>query len=375
MGHKAGDNAQVSALADALGWPYEIKRFQYNRFEVVPNFLLGVTLRGIAAGRSSDLQPPWPDLVIGAGRRNEPIARWIRRAASADGHHVRLVHLGRPWSRLSNFDLIVTTPQYRLPERPNVLLIAAPLHGVTKQRLAEAAAQWRERFAHLPRPRVAVLVGGSVAPFEYDDRAAERLARQASSLAITGGGSLLISTSPRTPPATIDTLCAHLTVPFYVFRWRKEATENPFHAMLATADSIIVTGDSMSMLAEACATGRRVYIFDLGEGDTSMRPRARESAPRPAGNHKAPGPRAKALVLRVVKRLTPARLSRDIRVIHAYFVDSGAAVWLGDEFPGGAPRPLADGIAQVVDRVRAMFGLPPAAVVATPTGFEPVLPP
>ena len=283
MGHKTGDNEQVLALAEGLGWPFEPKRFTYARWEVIPNLIMRATLAGVDKHRSSPLAPPWPDLVITAGRRNEPIALWIRKAAATDGRLVRLVHLGRPWNRLDRFDLIVTTPQYSLPERANILLNPTPLHRVTAARLQAAAAQWSERFAHLPRPRLAVLIGGSIAPHSYDDASAERLAKRASSLAAAGGGSLLISTSARTPPHTIDALCDHLGVPSYVFRWRKDAAENPYFGMLALADAFVVTADSMSMLTEACATGKPVHIFDLGEGEHAMRPKATRPAVGGAG--------------------------------------------------------------------------------------------
>ena len=368
MGHKAGDNAQVLALAEALDWPYEIKRFTYRRYEVVPNLIMRTTLAGIVAAKSSRLQPPWPDLVVSAGRRNEPISRWIKTRAAADGHRVRLVHLGRPWSRLQRFDLIVTTPQYRLPERPNILQNPAPLHRVTARRLREEGELWAPRFAHLPRPWIAVLVGGGVAPYVFDHGTAERLARGASALAAPHGGSVLISTSPRTPAATVATLGAHLTVPAYVFRWTREASENPFYAMLALADAIVVTGDSMSMLTEACATGKPVHIFDLGEGKHSMR--SGFAAFEPFRQHRrGVVVRMQALAHRLVKRLTPPRLGRDIGVIHRYFVDAGAAVWLGEPFPTGCASADLDGVARAIRRVRTLFD--PAAEAGSKQSLAP----
>ena len=44
MGHRAGDNSQVLALAEALGWPFEVKRFVYRRTELLTNLLCGPTL-------------------------------------------------------------------------------------------------------------------------------------------------------------------------------------------------------------------------------------------------------------------------------------------------------------------------------------------
>jgi mitochondrial fission protein ELM1 len=358
MGHKTGDNEQVLALAEALGWPFERKRFTYVRWEVVPNLAVRATLAGVAKGRSSSLQPPWPDLVITAGRRNEPIALWIQKAAAADGRRVRLVHLGRPWNRLDRFDLIVTTPQYSIPESSNILLNPTPLHRITAGRLGEAAAQWAERFAHLPRPRVAVLIGGSIAPHSYDETSAERLAKQASSLAAASGGSLLVSTSARTPPPTIDTLCDHITVPSYVFRWRKDSAENPYFGMLALADAFVVTADSMSMLTEACATGKPVYIFDLGQGEHAMRRKSARRAGVDDGVSRTLSKRLKRQFHLLVKRLTPRRLSRDIGTIHQHLVEAGGAAWLGDAAPSGGRAVQLDGVARAVARVRALFDLP-----------------
>ncbi len=149
MGHKAGDNSQILALAEGLGWPFETKHLVYRPTELLTNRLAPRTLLGIVRRRSSPLVPPWPDLIISAGRRNEPAGRWIQ--AQAD-RRVRLVHCGRPWASLDCFDLVVTTPQYRLPERPNVLHNTTPLQQVSEARLEAARALWGPRLARLPRP-------------------------------------------------------------------------------------------------------------------------------------------------------------------------------------------------------------------------------
>ncbi len=125
LGHKAGDNNQVIALADALGWPREEKRIFYRGWELLSNRLLGATLAGVDRGRSSPLQPPWPELVISSGRRNEPVARWIREQSA---NRTRIVHVGRPWAPIETFDLVISTPQYSLPERGNVLVNELPMH-------------------------------------------------------------------------------------------------------------------------------------------------------------------------------------------------------------------------------------------------------
>src|SRR5262245_35929067 len=97
MGTRQGDNAQVIALGEALGFSCRIQRFEYHSWESLVNLPFTSTLLGVVKRRSSPQVPPWPDLVISAGRRNEPIARWIR---AQSGGRARLVHVGRPWARL-----------------------------------------------------------------------------------------------------------------------------------------------------------------------------------------------------------------------------------------------------------------------------------
>lgn len=359
MGHRAGDNSQVLALAEALGWPFDIKYLVYRRTELLSNLLLGPTLAGVVKSGSSELAPPWPDLIITAGRRNEPVCRWIQKQAR--DKRVRIVHCGRPWAKIERFDLIVTTPQYRLPERPNVLHNATPLHRVTQERLRAAADEWAPRLPHLPEPHVAVIIGGDSGPYTFDHAAAERLARQASELANAAGGSLLVTTSARTPADKINTFECCLDAPVQLFRWSKTASENPYFGFLGLADSIIVTGDSISMLTEACATRKPVYMFDLGVGRHAMRP-SREGE-QAGGRDAREGRKAwekahlKAFIYRQTMRFGPRRMTRDIRIVHRLLAGLGHAVWLGDPFPPGVPPRVAS-VARAAQRVRALFGLP-----------------
>ena len=46
--------------------------------------------------------------------------------------------------------------------------------------------------------------------------------------------------------------------------------KNPYFGILAHADSLIVTGDSVNMVSEAIATGKPVYIFQLSGGNSKF---------------------------------------------------------------------------------------------------------
>lgn len=259
LGAKAGGNGQLTSLANALGWPYEAKQLVYNPLNHCPNLLLGASLLSLKRHKSSPLIAPWPDLVIAASRRSVPVARWIKKQS---GGRTRLVHLLHVQAPFDLFDIIITTPQFCLPPRHNILHNVAALNRLAPERLTAAATQWQGRLAHLARPYTALLVGGNSSTYQLDPTTAVELGRQASASVRTNGGSLLVSTSPRTPAAAAEALFATIDCPAFCYRWRPNDPENPYLAYLALADNFIVTVDSASQVIEACLTEKPVAVFE-----------------------------------------------------------------------------------------------------------------
>ena len=350
----SGDNTQLLALADALGWPFEVKRMVYRRIEELLRIFGMATLAGIDTKRSSKLAPPWPDLVICAGRGAEAVAFWIRKYANPK---LRIVFIGTPWADPAKFDLVITTPQYGLPEAANILHNDLPVHGVTPQRIAAAAQQWRSLLAHLPRPRIALLVGGRSGPYTFAAGRAARLGFEASELARSLGGSLLVTTSARTGKDATTALASAITVPHHFHRWEKISDDNPFLAILGLSERIIVTGDSISMLAEACASRKPVQLYDIEHGPQAMRAEERQ----PARNGPMPpihwlGRNLETTGFRLLMNYAPTRWSRDLRIVHRRLIAAGLVNWFGEAAlsPQSLPQ---QSLSRSVARIRQLFGL------------------
>ncbi len=322
--YRAGERSQVRALVEALGWPCEIRALDYRKWDVLTHLLPGGSLRGIRRASRESLQPPWPDLVISCGVRNEPVCRWIR---AQSGGRSRYVHIGRPWADPSAFDLVITTPQYRVPDRPNVVRNTLTLHQVSQPRMAQGAVEWADAWSHLPRPFTGVLVGGDSGPFTLGPKAASRLAQQASQLARDTGGSLLVTTSSRTSPRATQALRDALDAPHYFHAWQPDRgaapgrsgpeNGNPYWGILGTADRFIVTADSIAMLSETCASGKPVDMFDPGGMHTPA------AGPR---DFRLGGSLYQALI-----RWGWGPLTRDITLVHKELVATGRAAWLGEK--------------------------------------------
>ncbi|MEM8561558.1 MAG: ELM1/GtrOC1 family putative glycosyltransferase [Pseudomonadota bacterium] len=335
--YRAGEQSQVRALVEALPWHYESKTLAYRKNVVAPHVLGRSSLRGITKDSKALLKPPWPDLVVTCGVRNEPVCRWIREQS---GGRTRYVHVGRPWGPLRGFDLVITTPQYRVEQRSNVLNNTLTLHSVTDDKLLAARQQWLENFEQLPAPRFAIIVGGNSGPFTFGPVAASRLAHQASAIARQSGGSLLVSTSSRTDGEAVTALECGIDVPRYFYRWAPNDPGNPYFGMLAVADQIIVSGDSIAMLSEACATGKPVKMFDLGG--------MRGASDIPVDF------RLGATLYRWLMRFFWQHLSRDITLVHQQLRDAGRAFWLEEEL-GVSMVPAETDMQRAVSRVKALF--------------------
>lgn len=254
-GAHGGDNAQLAVLPNALGWPCEVRRLHFRPLLYrLPGWLLGASRLALSRA-DPPLTPPWPDLVLAAGRRSAPLARWLGRCGA------RTVLIGRPRAPVGAFDLILTTPQYGLPMRENVLHLPGPLCAAPPQAAPSLTAA-RARLEALPRPWIALLVGGPSRPYVMTADTARALGAAAAQAVAARGGTLLVCGSPRTPEAAFDGLCT-TAAPAHAYRFRPADDNNPYRDWLALADGFVVTGESASLLAEAVATGKPVAVYPL----------------------------------------------------------------------------------------------------------------
>ncbi len=309
------------------------KRLHYNACAAPLGLVRVMSCRGIDASGSDALAPPWPDVIVSAGLKNEPVCRWIK---ARSGGRTQLVFLGRTWAHRSAFDLVVTTPQYRLPREPNVLHNLMTQHGVAPARLAADRNRWVARFSALPQPVLGVLIGGDSGPFVLGPRAARRLAGKVNAMVEARGGSAIVTTSSRTRSVVADVLESAVTIPMSLHRYRANDPDNPYFGILALADAFVVTSDSVAMLSEAAATGRCVHIFDLAAADTARRDAS-----------------LKSVCYRWMMKVLPKRLSRDIGLFHEAFVAAGHGTWSNDPCDG-AGRTAAQEIDATVARVRSL---------------------
>ena len=249
LGGRKGDNNQLFALAEALGYPFEAKRLRHTPLRRFPFLRHGLTT--LRRGSRALVSPPWPDLVLCVGYASVPVARFIREKS---GGRAKLIHVGNPRARIDDFDLQITTPQYAR-EGHRLLELDLPIGNPAKS--AQATPDELNWLRSLPRPRRLIAVGGPARHWELDHAVLRKAIGNVRKKAPKG--STIVSTSPRTRAATRRLLAGLMHGENEVV---VDAFPN-FATLLADSDEIYVTADSVSMLSEAILTHKPVGMIPI----------------------------------------------------------------------------------------------------------------
>jgi mitochondrial fission protein ELM1 len=247
----AGLQAQALGLAEAAGLTPEVRVLR----PAAPWKWIAARLwpRPLSVAAEA-IRAPLPDLVIGCGGMAAAVLAALR------GKSRPVVQVQNPRMDIARFDLVVANVHDELTG-PNVIVVRTALHRVTQARLAAEAERWRARFAPLPRPLAAVLLGGSNGRYRLDAAAGAKLAADLAGMMRRDKVGVMVTPSRRTDPA-VTAMIAEAVTPLGGQVWDL-AGENPYFGMLALADLIIVTQDSVSMISEAAATTAPVLIAPL----------------------------------------------------------------------------------------------------------------
>lgn len=349
IGDKLGDNAQVEMIANSLGLAYTVKHLSPRQKYILGKPRFKVSLDHLDPDNSDALAPPWPDLVITSGRRHAMAALWIKKQSPK----TKIVLLGRPRRWIDRFDLIVTLPQYHLPDLPQVMRLSLPLMRTDTEAVSSSAKAWASRLESLPRPITAVLVGGATRPFHFDAAVTNELLAHCRKLQSSYGGTLYFSTSRRTSADIVSTLRAQLPESARIYEWQQDSTDNPYLALLEHADYFVVTGDSVSMMIEVADHGKPLAIFQLPASWYGLIWQSFTSR-----LHAQPDNSTCNALFRWLGRLLYRSglvgFTRDLTRIHNTLIDGGFAVRLGETLSKPS-RALPDELGRIRERILTLL--------------------
>ena len=257
---KVGHEVHCIGIARALGLEPQVRPVRPRRLFAWTSPFGPIDPRDAPHRKDSSIAPPYPDIVLAAGRTTVPYLRRLKRETAGQ---VFTVFLQDPRTGPGTADM-VWVPEHDRLRGENVLTTLTSPHPLRPHVLQAAREHPDPRLDHLPHPRVAMILGGPSAHHQFTAADIAQLA-QAAQAVVAKGNSLMVTPSRRTPPALLDAIRAALAEieagPDRAFVWDGSG-DNPYAQIIAHADALIVTGDSVNMMGEAIVTGRPVHVYE-----------------------------------------------------------------------------------------------------------------
>jgi uncharacterized protein len=240
----AGNRRQAKALADALDLAVRewVLTARAPWSWAAPRRWPG-SESAFGADFAAALQATPPDLVIGCGRQAALATRLAR------GHGVRVVQILDPRIDPRHWDLVVA-PEHDGLAGPNVVSLIGSLNPVDEAWLARARTAF-PALGDLPGPRTGVLLGGETAATKFDRSAFEVMMTKFELTLAQQGGRVMFCGSRRTSPEIAALVRERYGTDGGVVWIDDSDGNNPYAGVLAWADRLIVSPDSVNMVSEA----------------------------------------------------------------------------------------------------------------------------
>jgi len=193
------------------------------------------------------------DLVISCGRKSVIPSIFIKKK----NKKIFTIHIQDPKVRFNNFDLIVA-PEHDELKGENVITSKGAIHYITRLEIEKARSYLLDKIQN--EKIVSLILGGPNKYYNFSNEELTNIFREIKSSFISQGYKAIIIPSMRTPKRIIDlAINEFLTDGFVVNSVDKQA----YLSSLAIANSIVVTCDSTSMISEAAASGKPIFVAHM----------------------------------------------------------------------------------------------------------------
>lgn len=261
--NRLGTAKQAKSLAKILGFKFITKKLQYTFWAKLPNFMKFRNF-DISNDSAESLAKGTPDVIISAGRRSACVAMRIKKKNPS----VRII-------QIMNGDIPEKfVDVYLLPNHDRkagkkysekYVFIDGAISFLDKDKLAYIKKTWEGKFKAFKKPWISLLIGGPHRHGSYTRVNAKYMMKLSLKFAEKLGGSLLITTSRRTPEKVaekIKQIAEESKVQTY-FHNANTDYDNPYKGLISISDFFIITGDSVTMISEALETRKPIYIFSM----------------------------------------------------------------------------------------------------------------
>ena len=255
---RPGNVNQAINLAKSLEVTYKIKHITYNKFSQLPNLILKKSLFFISKNSRESLikDHKKPDIIISAGRKTAAISHYLKNNL---GKKIFNISIMRPQINISNFNLIIA-PFHDNLKAGNVISIPGAINNIDVN-LAKAQYQKFSQIFAKNHQNISLFLGGPSKNSNFNEASAKEIAICINKICNQENAKLLISTSRRTTNQIISQFKQNLNCNYQIFPFDKNKDKDPYLALLYKSNYTIISGDSISIISEACFFDNLVYVY------------------------------------------------------------------------------------------------------------------
>ena len=193
------------------------------------------------------------DLVISCGRKSVIPSAIIKKKNT----NIFTIHIQDPKVNYKNFDVIIA-PEHDDLKGENVISSKGSIHYITQPEIEKAKNYLVNKFQN--ENIVSLILGGPTKYYSFSNEELIQVFRKIKSNFISQGHKVLVIPSMRTPKRIIDLAIKEFVKEGFVVNL---VNKQAYLSALALATNIVVTCDSTSMISEAAASGKPIFVAHM----------------------------------------------------------------------------------------------------------------
>ena len=193
------------------------------------------------------------DLVISCGRKSVIPSAIIKKKNT----NIFTIHIQDPKVNYKNFDVIIA-PEHDELKGENVISSKGSIHYITQSEIEKAKNYLVNKFN--TENVVSLILGGPSKYYSFSYEELTQVFRKIKSNFISQGYKVLVIPSMRTPKRIIDLAMKEFVKEGFVVN---TVDKQAYLSALALATNIVVTCDSTSMISEAAASGKPIFVAHM----------------------------------------------------------------------------------------------------------------
>jgi mitochondrial fission protein ELM1 len=193
------------------------------------------------------------DLVISCGRKSVIPSVIIKKKNTS----IFTIHIQDPKINYKNFDVIIA-PEHDDLKGENVISSKGSIHYITQSEIEKAKNYLVNKFQN--ENIVSLILGGPTKYYSFSNEELTQVFKKIKSNFISQGHKVLVIPSMRTPKRIIDLAMKEFAKEGFVVN---TVDRQAYLSALALATNIVVTCDSTSMISEASASGKPIFVAHM----------------------------------------------------------------------------------------------------------------